>query len=149
MRRTLWMLVVPALGALALAGCGGDDDGGGGGVQQGGEIGSEAAVKLEEVNNSNEFGTASLFEEEGKVRVLMDTEGPFDREFEQPAEILKGSCPEPTGQPVHELNVLQDGVSETTLNVTLADLQAGGLVIVVRKSPMDETITECGPIPPA
>jgi hypothetical protein len=148
MRRTLWMFVVPVLGALALAGCGGDDDGGGG-VQQGGEIGSEAAVTLEEVGNSNEFGTASIFEEEGMARILMDTEGPFDREFEQPVGIYKGTCPEPTGEPVHELNVLQDGVSETTLDTTLAELQAGGHVIVVRKSPTDETVTMCGDIAPA
>ena len=83
------------------------------------------------------------------MRVLTDTEGPFDREFEQPAEILKGTCPEPTGEPVHELNTLQDGVSETTLDTTIAELQAGGHVVVVRKSPTDETITQCGPIPPA
>jgi hypothetical protein len=149
MRRTLWMLVVPVLGTLALAGCGGGGDSGGGGVQQGGELGSEAAVSLKEANNSNEFGTASIFEEEGKLRILMDTEGPFDREFEQPAAIYKGTCPEPTGQPVHELNVLQDGVSETTLDATLAELQATSHVIAVRKSTTDDTVTQCGPIPPA
>jgi hypothetical protein len=145
MRRTLWKLVVPVLGALALAGCGGGSDSGGG-IQQGGEIGSEAAVMLEEVNNSNQFGRASIFEEEGKVRILTDTEGPFDRSFEQPVAIYKGTCPEPTGEPVHELNILQDGVSETTLDTTLAELQAGGHVVVVRKSPTEETVTMCGAI---
>ena len=149
MRRTLWMLVAPVLGALALAGCGGGGDSGGGGVEQGGELGSEAAVTLEEVAGSNQFGTASIFEEEGKLRILMDTEGPFDRAFEQPAAIYKGSCPEPTGEPVHELNVLQDGVSETTVDTTLADLQAGGHVIAVQKSPTEEAVTMCGAIPPA
>jgi hypothetical protein len=148
MRRTLWKLVVPVLGALALAGCGGGGDSGSG-VQQGGEIGSEAAVTLKEVNNSGEFGTASLFEDEGKVRILMDTEGPFDREFEQPVGIYKGTCPEPTGEPVHELNLLQDGVSETTVDTTLEELQAGGHVIAVRISTRDDTVTECGAIPPA
>jgi hypothetical protein len=147
MRRTLWMLAGPALGAIVLAGCGGGGDGGGGGVAEGGEAGSEAAVALKGFNNSNEFGTASVFSEEGgKTRILMDTEGPFDREFEQPAAIYKGTCPNPTGQPAYELTILQDGVSETTIDAAFEDLQAGGYVIVVRKSATDDTVTQCGPI---
>lgn len=145
MTRTVWIAWVVAAGAFGLAGCGGDS--GGGGAAQGGLEGSQAAVDLKGVGNSNEFGTASLFSEEGdQTRVLMDTEGPFDREFEQPAEILKGECPMPTGEAEFELNALQDGVAETTIDVSLADLQSGGYVIVVRKSPTDETITQCGAI---
>ena len=134
-----------AVSVMAFAGCGGDS--GGGGAAQGGVEGSQAAVEMKGVNNSSEFGTASLFAEgEGKTRVLMDTEGPFDREFEQPVVILKGECPAPTGEAAYELNALQDGVSETTIDASLDDLQSGGYVIIVRKSPTDESITECGAI---
>jgi hypothetical protein len=134
-----------AVTVLTFAACGGDS--GGGGAAQGGVEGSQAAVEMEGVNNSSEFGTASLFSEgEGKTRVLMDTEGPFDREFEQPVEILEGECPAPTGEPAYELNALQDGVSETTVDASLPDLQSGGYVIVVRKSPTDDALTECGTI---
>lgn len=131
---------------LAFAGCGGDS-GGGGGAEQGGLEGSQAAVDMKGVNNSNEFGTASLFSEgDGKTRVLIDTEGPFDREFEQPVGIYKGTCPEPTGEPAYELIQLTDGVSESTIDVSLEELQTGGYVIVVNKSPTDKTVTECGTI---
>jgi hypothetical protein len=134
-----------AVSVMAFAGCGGDS--GGGGAAQGGIEGSQAAVEMKGVNNSSEFGTASLFSEEGgKTRVLIDTEGPFDREFEQPVAIYEGACPEPTGEPAYELNKLTDGVSETTIDVPLGDLQTGEYVVVVRKSASDETVTECGAI---
>jgi hypothetical protein len=143
MRRTFGLGA--AVSVLALAGCGGGD-GGGGGAQQGGLEGSQAAVDMKGVNNSNEFGTASLFAEGDKTRVLIDTEGPFDREFQQPVGIYKGACPEPSGEPAYELTILTDGVSESTIDVPLAELQSGGYVIVVNKSPTDKTVTECGTI---
>jgi hypothetical protein len=144
MTRTLWMSALVAAGALALSGCG---DEGGGGAVQGGVEGSEAAVEMKGYNNSNEFGTGSLFAEEGgKTRVLMDTEGPFDREFEQPVAIYEGTCPEPSGEAAYELTILTDGFSETTLDVPLEDLQGGGYIIVVRKSATDDTVTQCGAI---
>jgi hypothetical protein len=135
-----------AVGVLALAGCGGGDDDGAG-VAEGGLAGSEAAVTMEAVNMSGESGTASLFAEAGdKTRVLIDTDGPFDREFEQTGEIVKGECPEPTGEAAFELVTLQDGFSESTIDVSLEDLRSGGYVIVVRKSLTDETVTQCGTI---
>jgi hypothetical protein len=142
MRRTFGLGA--AVSVLALGGCGGD--GGGGGAEQGGVEGSSAAVEMTGYNNSNEFGTASLFAEDDQTRVLLDTEGPFDREFEQPVAIYKGTCPKPTGEPAYELNVLTDGFSETTIDVSLEELQAGGYIIVVNKSPSDDTVTECGTI---
>jgi hypothetical protein len=145
MTRRVWVGTVATAVALALAGCGGGDDDGGG-AAEGGVAGSEAAVAMQGVNNSGEFGTTSLFAEGDKTRVLVDTQGPFDREFEQPAEIVKGECPEPTGEPAFKLNVLQDGVSETTVDASLDELRAGGYVIIVRKAKTDDTITECGSI---
>lgn len=146
MRRTFGLGATVSV--LALAGCGGDS--GGGGAAQGGLEGSQAAVDMKGVNNSNEFGTASLFAEEGgTTRVLIDTEGPFDREFQQPVAIYKGECPEPTGEPAYELTVLTDGVSESTVEVALAEIQTGEYVIAVNKSPTDKTVTECGAIPAA
>jgi hypothetical protein len=134
-----------AVSVLALSACGGDS--GGGGAAEGGVAGSNAAVEMTGFNNSNEFGTASLFSEEGtKTRVLLDTEGPFDREFEQPVAIYKGTCPEPSGEPAYELNMLTDGFSETTIDASLEDLQAGGYIIVVNKSASDDTVTQCGTI---
>jgi hypothetical protein len=134
-----------AVSVLALGACGGDS--GGGGAANGGVAGSNAAVDMVGVNNSNEFGTASLFSEEGdKTRVLLDTEGPFDREFEQPAGIYKGTCPKPSGEPAYELNILTDGFSETTVDASIGDLQSGGYIIVVNKSASDDTVTQCGTI---
>ena len=143
MRRTF--VLGAAVSVLALAGCGGDD-GGGGGAQQGGVEGSNAAVEMKGFNESNEFGTVSLFGEDGKTRVLADTEGPFDREFQQPIAIYKGTCPTPSGDPAFELTILTDGFSETTIDIPLGDLQAGGYIIVVRKSASDDTVTQCGAI---
>jgi hypothetical protein len=147
MRRTFGLGAT--IGMLALAGCGGDS-GGGGGAAGGGLEGSEAAVEMKGVNESNEFGTGSLFgEEDGKTRVLLDTEGPFDREFQQPAAIYKGTCPKPTGEPAYELTILTDGFSESTIDATLEELQSGGYIIVVHKSPTDDTVTQCGAVEPA
>jgi hypothetical protein len=134
-----------AVSVLALSACGGDS--GGGGAADGGVAGSNAAVDMTGYNNSNEFGTASLFAEDGdQTRVLLDTEGPFDREFEQPVAIYKGTCPNPSGKPAYKLNVLTDGFSETTIDASLDDLQNGGYIIVVNKSASDDTVTQCGTI---
>jgi hypothetical protein len=147
MRLTFGLGAAASVLALALlaSGCGGGGDDGG--SADGGLAGSEAAVTMEAVNDSGENGTASLFSESGgKTRVLIDTDGPFDREFEQPVEIVKGECPEPTGETAFELITLQDGISESTIDIPLEELRSGGYVIVVHKSATDDALTECGTI---
>ena len=145
MRGRIRAAIAVAAGTLAVSACGGDD--GGGGAVEGGVEGSEAAVEMQGVNESSEFGTASLFSEDGdKTRVLMDTDGPFDREFEQPAAIYKGTCPTPSGEPAYDLGLLTDGFAETTIDASLEELRSGGFIIVVHKSASDDTVTQCGTI---
>jgi len=78
-------------------------------------------VVLSEQNESGELGTATLAEVDGQVVVTLNLTG-FEEEVEQPAHIHLGSCPD-VGAVSYGLTNVVNGVSETTLNVTLEQLK--------------------------
>lgn len=78
-------------------------------------------VVLNEQNNSKEYGNATLTEKDGKVVVkVMLNNAP--KGVSQPAHLHTGSCIA-LGGVSYGLTNLVNGVSETTLNVTLEDLK--------------------------
>jgi len=84
------------------------------------EAGSENIV-LSEQNSSGESGTASLVGVNGQVVVTLSLTG-FKAGVEQPAHIHVGACPD-VGAVSYPLTNVLDGVSVTTLDVTLEQLK--------------------------
>lgn len=104
-------------------------------------------VVLAEQNDSGQTGAATLTEEDGKVKVVLQLAGgEFDAP--QPAHIHEGACPTP-GAVAYPLTTVVDGASETILDVDMATLttQMGetGLAINVHQSAEEvATYTACG-----
>ncbi len=103
-------------------------------------------VTLAEQNASGESGTAKLWEKDGKVVVAIKVTGEPEG-ADQPAHIHVGACPNP-GAVLHPLTNVVDGKSETTLNTTLAELEAKGpLAINLHKSAAESKVyIACGDI---
>lgn len=103
-------------------------------------------VKLKSQNNSNQEGLVALMEESGKVKVVLQVESGA-KDIPQPAHIHIGSCAGIGGVKYPLENVI-NGKSETTLNVTLADLiKSLPLAINVHKSAQQVgTYVSCGDI---
>lgn len=79
-------------------------------------------VDLMEQNESSESGTAVLKEENGSLVVTLNMTGGAPG-ITQPAHIHVGACPD-VGAVKYPLNSVVDGMSETTLSVTLDQLKA-------------------------
>ena len=139
-------LLAAALLGLALAGCGGGggaDTGALTGVAGGGDV----TVQLEQQNDSGQTGTAALTAngEKTSVFVLLDIAG----ETDQPAHIHEGTC-EDLGDVAHGLQNLSGGQSESTVDVSLEELQKGDYAVNVHLSEAEiETYVSCGNIPKA
>lgn len=92
----------------------------------------EMTVDLKEQNLSSQSGKAVLKELNGKIMVSLDLKGATVTP--QPAHIHMGACPT-VGAVKYPLTNLVNGKSETTLDVTLAQLKADmPLAINVHKS---------------
>ena len=128
------LLVVGAL-SLVAAGCGGDD-----------EAGGEAVVELSEQNGSGQSGTATLEPAgEGQTTVTLEFSNPPN--VPQPVHIHEGTCAELNPQPEFPLANLEDGTSETTVDISVEDLQSGEYAINAHASEEDvETYVACGDI---
>ncbi len=105
---------------------------------------NEVTVTLSEQNNSKESGIATLTEEGGKVKVTLKMTGALAG-VAQPAHIHVGACPD-VGAVKYPLTNVMDGMSETTLDVTLAQLKSElPLGINVHKSVAESKIyVSCG-----
>lgn len=107
---------------------------------------TKADVTLKTLGALGASGTATIWEEGGKVKVSISmTGGPGGT---NPAHIHLGSCPTP-GEVKHSLSAVVGGKSETTLDTTLATLMASGkLSINVHKSPTEIPVyLACGDLP--
>ena len=82
----------------------------------------QVTVNLAEQNDSGESGVAMLNEVDGKVVVSLNLTG-FEAGIGQPAHIHQGACPQ-VGAVKYPLTSPVNGVSETTLNVTLDQLKS-------------------------
>jgi len=107
--------------------------------------GVKAPVILSEQNNSGQSGSALFTEEGGNAKVMVNLEnspaGP------QPAHIHVGSCAT-LGDVRYPLTSPENGSSETTLNVSLAQLSSElPLAVNVHKSPAEAQVyVACGDI---
>lgn len=104
----------------------------------------EVLVTLSEQNKSAESGTATLMEVDGKVKVTLKLTG-APAGVTQPAHIHVGKCPD-VGAVKYPLTSLVDGMSETMLDVSLAQLKGElPLGINVHKSVSEVTVyVSCG-----
>ena len=105
---------------------------------------SEISVTLSEQNKSGESGIATLMEVDGKVKVTLKLTG-APTGATQPAHIHVGQCPD-VGAVKYPLTSPIDGMSETMLDVTLAELKAElPLGINVHKSTTEVKVyVSCG-----
>jgi hypothetical protein len=144
MRRWL-LLVAVLLPMLLLAACGGNSDSEG--VAAAAASSDEVIVDLDEVNGSGESGTATLTAVGDRTRVVLELRDPTTDS--QPAHIHEGSCgPTLNAQPLHGLLNVMQARSETTVNVPLSEVTAGGLAINVHQSDAAlDTYVACGNLP--
>lgn len=105
---------------------------------------NEVTVTLSEQNNSKEEGVATLMEVDGKVKVSLKLTG-APTAVTQPAHIHVGACPD-VGAVKYPLTSPVDGISETILDVTLAQLKSQlPLGINVHKSEAEAKVyVSCG-----
>lgn len=102
------------------------------------EIHNSLSLNFAAQNNSGLSGTATLEERDGKVKVELEvkaTAGILGAVLAaEPAHIHLGACPN-VGAVKYPLSPVVNGKSETTLNISLADLRANlPLAINVHKS---------------
>ena len=107
---------------------------------------NEITINLTERNNSGESGTATLVEEGGQVIVTLNITGAPEN-VSQPAHIHVGSCPD-VGAVKYPLTNVLNGESETTVNVTLSQLESElPLAINVHQSGENASVyVACGDI---
>ena len=99
--------------------------------------------QLQMLNDSGVNGTAVLTDlGDGSTRVVVDVDPAGHPDM--PAHIHPGTCAELVPQPLHWLDNVVDGKSDTVLPVSLADLLAGDLAVNLHVS-MDDmgTYTAC------
>jgi hypothetical protein len=131
----LTVVLAVALGALAVAGCGGDDEGS-----------DEVTVVLNEFEFSGQTGTATLTAEGEQTQVSIEIEDDPLSES-QPAHIHEGTCDNLTAEPAFGLPNVVDGSSETTVDVSLETLTSSAYAINLHMSDDDlATYTSCGNI---
>jgi hypothetical protein len=157
--RLAFALVLAVLAVVTAAGCGGDDEGSatgdgeavtdtGGADTQTPEEGAggdrNVNVTLDEQNGSGETGTATLSAMgDGKTRVVLQLSNPPKNP--QPAHIHEGTCDKLNPTPAYPLNNLENGRSDTTVDVGLDKLQETAYAINVHKSEADiATYFACG-----
>lgn len=83
---------------------------------------SEIVLTIAEQNESGEYGTATLTEADGKVKVTLNLSG-APTGVTQPAHIHIGSCPN-VGAVKYPLTSPVDGTSVTMLDVPLSQLRS-------------------------
>jgi Cu/Zn superoxide dismutase len=111
------------------------------------EAAGPVTVQLTPQSNSGESGTATLSEQGPKTKVVVAVNGQ-PAGVPQPLHIHKGTCVQLDPKPAYGLATLTNGKSETTVDVPLATLQAGGFAINGHKSAQDvKTYVLCGNIP--
>lgn len=104
----------------------------------------DKTITLSEQNDSGESGTATLSEVDGKVKVILKLIG-APKDITQLAHIHVGECPD-VGAVKYPLTSPVNGVSETMLDATLAQLKAElPLGINVHKSAEEAKVyVSCG-----
>lgn len=139
------LTVFGALGVAALAllvvACGGDEEGEPTGAAE------AVTIDLAEESDSGQTGEATLTPTgEGQTAVTVELTNPPDNP--QPVHIHPGTCDNLDPAPQFPLDDLVDGTSETTVDVSLEELQSGEFAINAHKSAEEiEVYVACGNIP--
>lgn len=140
MFQTRWATaVLVAAGLIAgVAGCGGGSDSGSAGV-------ADLTLQLAEQNSSTQDGTATFTSVGGgRTRIVLELTNPPD--VPQPAHVHSGTC-DNLGDPVVALTSVEDGTSETNVEMSLEQLEQGELVIHAHKSEAEYDVSvACAPI---
>jgi hypothetical protein len=147
MQPRLRLLLPPLLllSVLALAACGGGGNGGGAEAAGDGAMSNdEVTIELAEDSDSGESGTATLTAMGDQTRVVLELQNPTTSS--QPAHIHEGNCgPTLDPAPLHGLQNVIDGRSETVVARPLPELIAADLAINVHQSNDNlETFVACG-----
>ncbi|MBI2100448.1 MAG: hypothetical protein HYT47_00270 [Candidatus Vogelbacteria bacterium] len=103
-------------------------------------------VELTVENSSGESGQATLSELDGQVMVTIALSG-GPQDLPQPVHLHKGTC-EALGEPIYTLSSVVNGVSETTLPVSLAAITGQlPLALNVHKSAAEMSVyVACGEV---
>jgi hypothetical protein len=142
-RRGAALALAVGLASTAVA-CGGGGGDGGGGRSSPGSQSKQVNLTLEQENNSGESGTMTLSAvgaEKTEVALIV-TNAPYTA---QPAHIHKGRCGELDPTPAYALASVVDGVSTSTVHVSLDELRSGRFAVNVHKSPKNlKAYVACG-----
>ena len=103
-------------------------------------------IDLMEQNASGQTGTATLTgTADGKVMVMVQLSN--GSSVAQPAHIHKGTCANLDPRPAFPLTSVTNGVSDTTVDVSMETLMAGEYAINVHKSAAEASVyVACGNI---
>ena len=134
MARTLALLAL-----LVLVGCGGG--GNGDDVARG----SPLTLDLAAQGGSDQSGTAQLSADGEKTRIVVELANAPD--IPQPSHVHQGTCDE-IGDVVAPLENVVDGRAESVVDMSLAELRRGGLIVHAHKSEAEyDTSVACAEIP--
>jgi hypothetical protein len=141
MRRT-GFVVVALLVAFALPGCGGGEEDA--------AAGSEDALTLtlEKQAGSGQSGTATLTADgDDRTRVVVELSNPPGPS--QPSHVHSGTCDD-IGAVVEPLESVEGGNAESVVQMSLKELQRGGLIVHAHKSEAESKVSvACAEIPKA
>jgi hypothetical protein len=99
--------------------------------------------KMNAMNGSGESGTATLTAQGDKTLVVLKLAGAPDGP--QPAHFHTGTCTNYGPRPLYPLHPVEKGMSSTVLDMPIAKLTDGSLVVNVHHSLDDiATIASCG-----
>ena len=117
-----------------------------GAYAQGAGPANRTVIQLAEQNGSGQNGTATLTATaDGKLMVMVELSN--GSSVAQPAHIHKGTCANLDPKPAYPLTSLTNGVSDTTVDVTMDTLMAGQYAINVHKSAAEASVyVACGDI---
>jgi hypothetical protein len=134
MSRRVILGVAATVAALGVAsGCGGE-----------GGSATSAFVQLREQGGSGQSGTATLTAQGDKTTVAIELSGPAAGR--QPSHVHQGTCANPNPRPAFPLTSVEEGRAETTVDVSLDELQGDkDYYVNVHKSDAEiETVVACG-----
>jgi len=117
-----------------------------GAYAQGAGPGNRTVIQLAEENGSGQTGTATLTgTDDGKIMVMVELSN--GTSVAQPAHIHKGTCANLDPKPAYPLTSLTNGVSDTTVDVSMETLMAGEYAINIQKSAAEASVyVACGNI---
>ncbi len=109
--------------------------------------GKAVVVRLDAQSNSGQNGTATLYPEGDKTRVVIELSN-VPAGVAQPAHIHRGSCDKLDKAPRWNLKAVADGGSVTVVPVALDAILAESTAINIHKSAIETQIyVACGNIP--